>query len=265
MSQAAEALRVLIVDDEPPARARLRSLLDDLSRDLPVQIAGEASDGRSAVSAVQSGAADIVLLDIQMPGPSGLEVAKSLAGLPRAPELIFVTAFDDFAVQAFDLEATDYLTKPVRTDRLRTAIERAARRIESRRLPAPANDDEGPLVRTHLPVHERGRVVLVPIDEVVYFKAEMKYVTIRTREREYLTEESLVSLESEFMARVVRIHRNALIARDSILGFERVPAPAGESGGEAHWEVLLRGVPERLAVSRRQWAQVRELARSTNG
>lgn len=254
--------RILIVDDESLARERLRHLLDDLSGELPLEIAGEASDGSSAVLVAQQNPPDIVLLDIQMPGPSGLETARCLARLPRAPELIFVTAFDHYAVKAFEVDATDYLTKPVRSERLKTALERAMRRREMREH-SDGQGSEAPrapqvVARQHLPVHERGRVILVPIDEVLYLKAELKYVTIRTADREYLTEESLVSLEEEFGDRFVRIHRNALVARSAIEGFDR------GSIAEGGWLVRVRGLNERLPVSRRQWTQIRHLAKAVH-
>lgn len=254
--------RILIVDDESLARERLRHLLDDLSGELPLEIAGEAADGSSAVLVAQQNPPDIVLLDIQMPGPSGLETARCLARLPRAPELIFVTAFDNYAVKAFEVEATDYLTKPVRSERLKTALERAMRRRELREQPGEGASRglasaPQPVARQHLPVHERGRVILVPIDEVLYLKAELKYVTIRTAEREYLTEESLVSLEEEFGNRFIRIHRNALVASSAIEGFDR------GSVSEGGWLVRVRGVTEKLPVSRRQWAQIRHLAKAS--
>ena len=113
--------------------------------------------------------------------------------------------------------------------------------------------------RRHLSVHERGRVILVPLEEVVYLKAELKYITVRTRERELLIEESLTSLEEEFSDRFVRIHRNALVARPSIAGFERVTPVGGSDGGDPFWQVVLRDIPERLPVSRRQWSTVKTL------
>ena len=113
--------------------------------------------------------------------------------------------------------------------------------------------------RRHLSVHERGRVILVPLDQVIYLKAELKYITVRTREREYLIEESLTSLEEEFGDRFVRIHRNALVARPSIAGFERVTPTSEEEAGDPYWQVVLRDIAERLPVSRRQWSMVKNL------
>jgi two-component system response regulator AlgR len=120
-----------------------------------------------------------------------------------------------------------------------------------RALPPPA--------RRHFAVHERGRLMLVPVEQVVYLKAELKYVTVRTRSREYLVEDSLTALEAEFGDRFVRVHRNALVCRACIAGFERVPPEDRTPGAEPHWQVVLRDVPERLAISRRQWSTVRTL------
>jgi len=254
-------LRVLVVDDEPPARARLGQLLADCSAGLELEQVGEASGGLAALEAVSSLAPDVVLLDISMPDMDGIEVARHLAQSGNPPAVIFVTAFDEHALQAFEVQALDYLMKPVRAERLCAALARAQRLApQEPRLEALARGLG--TTRTHLSVSERGRMLLVPIDDVVYLRAELKYVTIRTPERELLTEESLTSLETEFGARFVRIHRNALVARARISGFERVrPRPGAEAeGGEGHWEVVLRGATERLAVSRRQWPSVKAAA-----
>ncbi len=187
-----------------------------------------------------------MLTDIHMPDMDGLELARHLLKLAQPPVVIFTTAFDEHALQAFDVNAVDYLMKPVRVQRLLggaakgAAAEAAVGGDASTQLPANA--------RRFLSVTERSRVVLVPVEEIVYLKAELKYITIRTAQREYLLEESLTKLEEEFGPRFVRVHRNCLVARDSIRGFER---RVGDEG-DAHWEVLLKGVPETLPVSRRQ-------------
>jgi two-component system response regulator AlgR len=115
------------------------------------------------------------------------------------------------------------------------------------------------MARRHFAVHERGRLMLVPVDQAIYLKAELKYVTVRTRQREYLIEDSLTALEAEFGDRFVRVHRNALVCRACVAGFERVPPDERSPGADPHWQVVLRDVPERLAVSRRQWSTVRNL------
>lgn len=255
-------IRILLVDDEPPARARMKQLLADCAGQVPLALAGEADSGPAALEAATRLKPDLVLLDISMPGMSGLEVARHLARQPEAPAVVFVTAFDEHALQAFEVHAVDYLLKPVRVERLRAALERVQQRRQQAAAPAaglePLARDLGS-VRTQLSVSERGRLVLVPIDDIVYLRAELKYVTIRTPEREFLTEESLTALESEFGERFVRIHRNALVARRYIQGFQRVKGKAdGEAeAAEGHWEILLRGLDERLAISRRQWPSVK--------
>jgi two-component system response regulator AlgR len=168
--------------------------------------------------------------------------------------VIFTTAHDKHAVQAFEVNAVDFLLKPIRVQRLLAALEKVPRLkpVSTARLDALA-----PTARRFLSVTERSRVVLVPVEEIIYLKAELKYITIRTADREFLLEESLTKLEEEFGHRLVRVHRNCLVAREAIRGFER---RVGDEG-DAHWEVLLKGIPETLPVSRRQQSIVREIGR----
>jgi two-component system response regulator AlgR len=187
-----------------------------------------------------------------------MEFARHLAALERPPAVVFVTAHDQYAIEAFELNALDYLLKPVRGPRLAAALAKARAGGGVRREPlerAAAAAGQG--ARRYLSVSERGRIHLVPVAEVVYLKAELKYVTIRTGDREYLLEESLASLEQEFGEIFVRVHRSCLVARARVRGFERVVDEDGEGAG---WGVLLEGVAERLPVSRRQWALVKALA-----
>lgn len=260
-------LRILVVDDEPPARARLAQLLSDISRELPLQVVGEADSGVRALAEAERLRPDVVLLDIMMPGMNGIEVARHLAARATAdqpaPAVVFITAFDEHALAAFDVQAIDYQLKPVRAARLLGALQRAQRlKPNEPRLEQVARTLGN--VRTHLTVSERGKMILVPIDEVIYLRAELKYVTIRTATREHLTEESLTSLEMEFGDRFVRIHRNALVARRAIQGFQRVKGSVDAEGesSEGHWEVLLNGLNERLPISRRQWPSVKAAART---
>jgi two-component system response regulator AlgR len=250
---SAHPLRLFIADDEPPARERIGALLDDLGEECPTEIVGEAANGFEVLERLPASGAEVLLLDINMPGLSGLEVARHLAPLEAGPAIVFVTAHDGHALEAFELNALDYLLKPVRAARLAAALRKA------RHAGAPARESleraqSGP--RAHFSIVERNRILLVPLAAVVYFKAELKYVTLRTREREHLIEESLVSLEKEFAHALVRIHRNCIVARAAIAGFERA---AGSTEDESHWQVVLEGVPERLPVSRRQWSEVREV------
>ena len=248
-------IRIFIADDEAPARERLKELLGDISAELPSSVVGEARNGIEALDTLPTSGADVVLLDIQMPGMGGLELARHLGGLERPPAVVFITAHDRHAVEAFELNALDYLLKPVRAHRLAAALRKA-----TASGPAPreqlARAAQG--AREYLSVIERSRIVLVPVRDIIFLRAEQKYVTVRTREREHLLEESLVALEREFCSAdcvypFVRIHRNCLVARAGIRGFER--AVGGE---EAHWQVVVDGLAERLPVSRRQWPLVRE-------
>lgn len=244
-------LRVVIVDDEAPARSRLRDLLADCAAELALTIAGEAASGREAIRLLEREHADVVLLDIRMPEMDGIEAARHLQQLKEPPAVIFATAYDAYAIRAFEVHAVDYLLKPIRLARLKEALMRATRpRPDTLREIARAP-------RTHLSAQERGRIHLIPIAEVIYLKAELKYVSVRTAAGEHLIEESLTRLEQEFADRFVRVHRNCLIARAAVRGFERT-----EAGAETHWEVLLTGVDERIAVSRRQQHVVREFSRS---
>ena len=253
--------RIAIVDDEGPARMRLRAVLEDIAAEFPHQVVGEAADGPTALNLLATQATDIVLLDVQMPGMTGIELARHISAFEAPPAVIFVTAFDEFALEAFEVHALDYLLKPVRAQKLSASLGRLMRLRDpqQQRIRAFARA-AAPQGREFLSVHERGRVLLVPVAEIVYFKAELKYVTIRTQERQYLTEESLVGLEEEFAQSFVRVHRNALIARDAIVACERVEGLGADDGsGEPHWEVILRGIDERLPVSRRQWPLVKGL------
>lgn len=249
------ALRLLIVDDEAPARARLRNLLEDLAGQVPTQVVAEAGDGVEALERIDGIGVDVALVDIRMPRMDGIELARHLANLAKPPAVIFTTAYDQYAVKAFELSAVDYLLKPVKAVRLAEALGKVVRSPAGAAGVVQAAEAIEPGGRRQLRCLERGKVLLVPVAEVLYFKAEQKYVTARTREREYLLEESLAHLESEFAQRFMRIHRNCLVARDVVAGYEREQEAAGET--EPRWALILNGVPERLAVSRRLWAQVK--------
>lgn len=251
-------LRLLLVDDEAPARARLRNLLDDLASTLPTTVA-EASGAVAALEQAQENEFDVALVDIRMPEMDGIEFARHLARLPRAPAVIFVTAYDQYAVKAFELAALDYLVKPVRAARLADALAKARQRPTGvRQLENFSRETRAlePAARRNFSCIERGRILLVPVVDVVYLKAEQKYVTARTRTRDYLLDESLVQLETEFSGYFVRIHRNCLVAREAVRGFEH-SLVEGES--EPCWQVVLDGLSERLLISRRQWPLLKAL------
>lgn len=247
-------LSILIVDDEAPARKRLREVLSDCAAELPVVVAAELSSGREALEWLSCHSVNVALLDISMPEMDGLELARHMQSLSQPPAIIFCTAFDQHAMAAFDVNAVDYLLKPIRKDRLLTALRKA-------RVFSP--DSLGQLTsqpRRHLAITERGKIILVPIQDILYFRAEQKYVTVRTATREYLSEESLAHLENEFGGEFLRIHRNCMVARSCIAGFEKNPHPAeGESGGTS-WLVLLNGLAEKLPISRRHRQSIKDLA-----
>ena len=245
-----EAARILIADDEAPARARLRDLLDDCREKFPLVIVDEARNGREALEVVSREKVDVVLLDIRMPEIDGMEAARHMAGMAEPPAIIFTTAFDAYALKAFEVNAIDYLLKPVRLERLLVALgkTRGGSTVSRAALDAAAN-----LPRRHLSVHERGKIILVPLADILYLRAELKYVTVRTVEREYLVEESLTTLEEEFGDAFVRVHRNCLVARPAIGGFER-----STEDGESGWAVLIKATGEKLPVSRRQHHVVKQ-------
>ena len=258
MSPMPSPVRVLIVDDEAPARNRLRDQLAQIQPEVPLCVVGEAAHAAAALAFLAASPVDIVLLDVNMPGTHGLDLARLLLDRRMPPVVIFTTAHAEHAIEAFDVDAADYLLKPVRAGRLRAALDRALARRAMSAVPQMA----GAALR-HLIVTERGRIVKVPIDEVVYLRAELKYITVRTRAAEYLLEASLVQLEQALGERFVRVHRACLVARNALRGVERTAADAAEGAG---WTVLLEGLDERLPVSRRQWPLVREcLAGSLQG
>lgn len=242
--------RILIADDEAPARSRLRDLLDECRETFPLVIVDEAKNGREVLDVINREKVDIVLLDIRMPEMDGMEAARHIAGMAQPPAIIFTTAFDSYALKAFEVNAIDYLLKPIRLERLLAALNktRAGPPVSREALDAAANQP-----RRHLSVHERGKIHLVPLTDVLYLRAELKYVTVKTAAREFLVEESLTRLEEEFEASFVRIHRNCLVARAAIAGFER-NAEESESG----WAVVIKATGEKLPVSRRQHHVVKE-------
>lgn len=255
MSEPMHPLRALVVDDEPLARQRLAVLLARL--DEPVQVVGEAGDAGAALAWLEArpGLADVVLLDIQMPGPDGLRLAEKIRGLTPAPQVVFVTAHTEHALKAFELEASDYLTKPVRQERLAQAMARCRKR-QSTVLAASQALQATPAT---LLVQERGRVVKVPISDILYLKAELKYVTLRTATHSYVLDDSLTDLEERLGASVIRVHRNALVARLAVRRLERRDDADGTEG----WAVQVgpaasAGGGEWLAVSRRQVPGVKE-------
>ena len=252
-------LKILIVDDEPLARDRLRALLSDRAVQLPGVVIGEAANGLQALEFLRDHPVDVVLADIRMPSMDGIELATHLGRLEKPPAVIFTTAYDNYAVQAFDLNAVDYLLKPVRAQRLLAALQKVPVQHPDTNLLAGIGHEMRGGGRTHLSCHERGRLLLVPVSEILYFKADLKYVTARTAEREYLLDEALTHLETEFADRFLRLHRAVLVAKTALAGFEKT---AGDDA-EAYGWALLRGIPEKLPVSRRQWAPAKALIKNS--
>ncbi|QEA12234.1 LytR/AlgR family response regulator transcription factor [Comamonas flocculans] len=240
-------MRILVVDDEALARKRLCTLLGEL--DVRHQAVQAAHAGEALALLTQPPAFDLVLLDIHMPGQDGLALAHQILRLAEPPAIVFVTAHAEHAVCAFELDAADYLTKPVRRERLQQALARARRR-HGGAAPAAALP-EGPT----LLVQDQGRTERIPLAEVLYIRAELKYLTLRTAARSYVIDGALTELHQRHPQELVRIHRNTLVARHALRALERHPE-LDEGDG---WAVRLRGSTEILPVSRRQVAAVREI------
>jgi two-component system response regulator AlgR len=234
-----QVLRVLIVDDEPPARDRLKRLVEELS---DCECIGEGGTGQEALRLADELKPDVVLLDIRMPGMDGVEAARHLADFETPPAVIFTTAYDQYALDAFETQAVGYLLKPVRREKLERALAGATRPTRAQLAKLTKVSPAGAR-RTHIAVRTREALKLLAVDEIRAFTADQKYTTIRHPDGEYLIEESLKSLEDEFDPDFLRIHRSALVALRHIEAVERVA-----DGGYA---VRLRGTAEPLTVSRR--------------
>jgi two-component system, LytTR family, response regulator AlgR len=245
-------LNVLIVDDELLARKRLRTLLGDCTNPA-VTVGGEAKNTIEALALLQEVQFDAVLLDIRMPGDDGLTLARSLKTLANQPAIVFITAHAEHAVEAFELTATDYLTKPVRLERLQIALQKvellrqSIRWLEPNITPVLSNEV--------LIIQDRGVTERLPLTEVLYLKAELKYISVRTALKTHILEGSLSELEARYPTNFLRVHRNALVATHAIRALEKHLDP---DEGEC-WAVRLSGIDELLMVSRRQLAAVREV------
>lgn len=242
-------MRIVIVDDEPLARERLKRLLAEIPE---CEVAGEAGNGLAALGKISTLNPDVVLLDIRMPGMDGIECAQHLAALETPPAVIFTTAYGEYALDAFRVHAVGYLLKPVRQDELSGAL------VSARRLTRPQLQElataSGQACRNHISARVRGQIVLIPVADILYFQADQKYVTVRHLGGEVLIEESLKALEEEFSGRFIRIHRNALVAREHLSGLQR-----DEEGRQF---LVFRAIPERLEISRRHFADVRALLKA---
>jgi two-component system, LytTR family, response regulator AlgR len=244
-----QTIRTLIVDDEPLARLRMRELLKAHEEFLVID---EAEHGKQAIAITQKQQIDLLLMDIRMPEMDGLEAASHLCKLARAPAVIFCTAYEEHAVQAFEAQAVDYLLKPIKRERLLDALLRVKKRLQVQpsetvsKLPALR-------ARTHLSAKMRGELKLIPVDSVLYLQADTKYVEVHTEREVFLIEESLVQLEEEFSDRFVRIHRSILVAEAAIAGLIKT------SEGEV--AISLKSSPDKLEVSRRNLAAIKKLLR----
>jgi len=241
-------LQILIVDDEPLARARLRTLLGDC-RAPEAAVVGEAANAVQAMALAPHLALDAALIDIHMPGTDGIRLAQVLRELPRPPQIVFVTAHAEYAAKAFDLDAADFLTKPVRLERLQASLQKVERIING-----SAGSAETATNSPQLLITERGRTVRLPLADVLYFKAELKYVTVGTAQRQYVLDGSLTQLEEKYPGRFIRIHRNALVARHAIKELVRYRDTTEGDG----WAVRLVGIEQPLVISRRQIGAVKD-------
>lgn len=235
------ALKALIVDDEPPARARLNALLRELDQ---VEVVGEAGNADETLELLEKLNPDILYLDVRMPGMSGLELARHLSRLPSPPAIVFITAYGEHAMEAFEAEAVGYLLKPVRKEKLAAATERAVR-LSASQLAAVTR----PEPRTHLPVRHRDGVRLLRIEDILCLLAEQKYTTVRHTGGEDLIEDSLRQLEAEFGGRFLRVHRGALVNRDHLQSVDRLT--------DGSYVARVRGMDEPLPVSRRMAAELK--------
>lgn len=235
-------MKILIVDDEPPARDRLRRLLEEMD---DWDVVGEADNGQSALEQSFLRNPDVILMDIRMPGMDGIEAARHLTTLDDPPAVIFTTAFDQYAIDAFEAQAIGYLMKPVRKERLARALRHAAR-LTRRQLSTLAESRANSARRTHICAKMGDELRLISLKDIWYFRAEQKYVCVKHGEGEVLIDEPLKSLAEEFDADFVRIHRNTLVSLDYLVAVEK-----NADGG---YYARLRTTDERLPVSRRHVA-----------
>ncbi|MEQ9452658.1 MAG: LytTR family DNA-binding domain-containing protein [Pseudomonadales bacterium] len=241
-------MKILLVDDETLARDRLRRLLADYPEH---EIVSEAANGMEAIKCCEATAPDLVLLDIRMPGMDGLEAARHFLELEQPPAVIFCTAYEEHAIQAFDLQAVGYLLKPVRRENLLAALDKSVRLNKAQLVALQADEGDS---RTHISARTHKGLELVPVDEVRYFQADQKYVTVRSASGEVIVDETLRDLEVEFADKFVRIHRNALIAKKHI--------DALLKGDDGQVRVRLKMVTEELEVSRRHLPGIRKIIKT---
>ncbi|MEE9444738.1 MAG: LytTR family DNA-binding domain-containing protein [Cocleimonas sp.] len=243
-------MNILVVDDEELARQRIHSLLGDNSE---YTICAEAENGAEALMMVERHQPDLILLDISMPVMDGLEVAKHLAGMPNPPAVIFTTAYGEYALEAFSTKATGYLMKPIRQEQLLKSLQQARSLNRAQRTGVDAGEEVG-AGRKHICARMRGNLELIPIEDVFYFQADQKYVTVRHKKGEVIIEESLKSLETDLSDKFIRIHRNALVAKSRISGLAKTNI--------GRVKVKIDNIEDQLEVSRRHVAEIRRFVRN---
>lgn len=239
-------MKILIADDEKLARDRLRSLIDELGLG---EVVGEAANGEAVLRQTEALHPDVILLDIRMPGMNGLEAAGHLDKLDTPPAVIFTTAYDEYALQAFEAHAVDYLLKPVRRERLEKAIKGVQRLSQAQLAGLRENNEHA--TATHISARDHTGIRLVSINDIQYFQAADKYVTVYYAGGSILIEEALKSLEDRLGHLFIRIHRNALVAKRLINALER--------DNQGQCRIRLQGVGESLEVSRRHLPEVKQL------
>ncbi len=236
---------IIIVDDELLARDRLARMLAD---EPDYRVVAQAATAEEAMTAVMEHDPDIVLLDIHMPGDSGLQAAERIAQLEDSPAVVFCTAHDQHALDAFGVNAVDYLLKPVRKEKLLQALNKAQSLNRAQRQQLNQNSERSG--RAHISARTRRGVELIPIEHIYFFAADHKYVTVHHQDGETLIDDTLKELEEELGERFVRVHRNALVALNRIQAMEK------SDGGQ--FVLRLSGTDHRPLVSRRHVSGLRE-------
>lgn len=243
-------MKIMIVDDEPLARERLQRMLNQHDGYELIDI---AANGEEAIKKVEQHEPDILLLDIRMPGMDGLEVAGHLSALDKPPAIIFTTAYDEHALAAFETQATAYLLKPIKQTQLEQALNRA-HSLNKAQLQSLNIDTDKPRRRSHISATSAGHIDLIALEDILYFQADQKYITVCHIDGSVLIEDSLRKLEQEFGDNLLRIHRNALVSVKYIKGMER--------GTEGRQYLTLKHSDESLLISRRHLAGVRKMLKS---
>ncbi len=235
-------MKYLVVDDEFLARARLQELIKRIDPDAEII---ESENGEEAIQQFEAHNPTLALVDIRMPGIGGMELAYHLSAVEQPPAVIFTTAHNEYALQAFDANAIDYLLKPIQLERLKRALAKAG--------PLTAHQNqvliEGEEQRTHIAVREKGRIKLIALKDVGFLKADSKYVVVKTMDAEYLINETLNQLEQELGDEFIRVHRNSLVSTRYLDGIEKI--------GDNTYQVFLHQFDDKLEVSRRQKPVIR--------